>query len=323
MADDFNPKSNFKITVLGIFLLLFLVTAYFGYTFISEAERSASGIQNNDFNKNRDLDFSKFDQTIKLPEKRALPIERSLGDNAAQTGDDVVRIKAGEFAYHNSQPQIRIALQNNGLLTVNAVAVSLSLFLDDEKEPVASAVGIPIALSQVLEPQGEVVLNVPVVGESWQSEVVRLAKSRRVLAQIISVSDSANINTEYPQAGQGVYLKQTGNDWGVADANPLPANDFASTVAHSQHAPPPDFADPTAQMDLSIPKPVEAVKIEPVSELKLEKFELEQSDNPPIEREPIFRQPETTQPTQNVLPEEDNLPSETGVISYELKSFQK
>lgn len=322
MADDFNPKSNFKITVLGIFLLLFLVTAYFGYTFISEAERSASGIKKNNFNKNNDLDFSKFDQTIKLPEKRALPIERSLGNEVGRAGDDV-RIKAGEFAYYNSQPRIKIALENNGLLTVNAVAVSVSLFLDDEKEPVASAVGIPISLAQTLEPQGEMVIDVPVVGESWQSEMVRLAKSRRVLAQIISVSDSANINTEYPQTGQGAYLKQTGNDWSVADANPLPANDFASTVAQNIHAPPPDFADPTANMDLSIPKPVEAVKIEPVSELKLEKLDLEPSDNPPIEREPIFRQPESTPPTQNVLPEEDELPSETGVISYEFKSFQK
>ncbi len=309
MSDDFNPQSNFKIIVLGIFLVVFALTAYFGYQFIVAAERSAADIPQPSFNKNSEFDFSKLDNQIPLPTHRQLPAERMASAYDLNSSGDDLQIKAGEFAYRNSQPVVRLALHNQGRFVVTAAAVNLSLFADDEKEPVASAVGIPIALSQPLLPDGDVVVSIPVLGDDWQGDGVRNASSRRILAQIISVSDGDH--TEYSQTSQGVYLKQTGNDWSAPKDNVLPNNDFASTVSTTQ-APPPDFADPTAGMDLSAPPPVQGVEIEPVRDFKWEQPPA--LENPFEHQKDTFRQPEALQPTQNILPEESNLPESNDIL---------
>lgn len=312
-----HPKSFFKILIFSIFFLFFAVLAYFAYQFISEAERSAAGIEQPDFNKSNDLDFSKFDYTIPLPSNRTLPELREQGGDLNSSGNDVA-IKAGEFAYVNGQPLVKIALQNRSHFTISAVSVSLSLLLDDVKEPAASEVGIPIALTQPLLPNEEVVISVPVSGGEWQGEMVRAAQSRRVLAQIIAVSDADQQNVEYPQTGKSVYLKQTGNDWRVS-SDPLVLEQIeASQVKLPSREPPPDFSDPTAGMDLAAPKPVAAVKIEPVTELKIDKNILEQGLEYPQPTAKPIRQPETAPDAA-----EEEIPEETGVISYEIKSFQK
>ncbi|AUX60793.1 hypothetical protein [Simonsiella muelleri] len=314
MSGDFNPDSNFKIIVLGIALVLFGATAYLGYRFIVEAERSASGInQEPSFNKGKDLDFSHFQDSIPLPSNHQ--IRMAINHDGTSMGDDL-EIKAGEFAYQYSQPVIRIALHNRGGFAISSAAVSLSLFLDDAKEAVANAVGVPILFNKPLLPEEDTVVSVPVSGDLWQNENVRRASSRRVLVQIISVSNGDNENAEYTQTSQGVYLTQTGNDWRVA-ADTTPSNRVASTVSSS--APPPDFADPTAGMNLTIPQPIPAIPIEPVTDLKIDKIDDNTDDlfySNQLNND-AFRQPENNSPSS------DSLPEQTGVISYEFKEFKK
>lgn len=300
-------KKIMYLLVLGVFGIV----AYFGYQFISEAERSASGIQHPTFNKNNNLDFSKFDQTIPLPSNRTLPQAREHGGDIINSSGEDLQIKAGEFAYRQSQPTVSMALHNRSHFTITAAAVSLSLFLNDEKEPIASAIGIPITLREPLLPQSDVVVSVPVVGEDWQQDAVRMAQSRRVLAQIISVNDGDNQNVEYQQNGQSVYLKQIGNDWTGSPDKPLIENVFASHASEQSRQAPPDFADPTAGMDLTIPPPIEPVKIKPVEDFNIDPKLLETPQ--PIEKqEPLNRQPENPENAE-----------QTGIISYEVQTFTK
>lgn len=316
MPDDFQSQSNFKIVVLMISLLLFGVMSYIGYQFITEVERSADDINHEpSFNKSKALDFSHFQNTIALPENRKVKMVSSDGMG---TGEDLA-IKAGEFAYQYSQPVIRIALYNHGNFAISAISVSLSLFLDSDKEAVANAVGIPIVLSQPLLPEEQAIVSVPVSGEMWQSDMVRRARLRRILVQIISVSNADNQNAEYSQTSQGVYLKQTANDWTTLpqNNNVLPNNDFASTVSGVSDTPPADFVDPTVDMDLTIPKPVDAVPIEPVTELKFDQTMLENASE-------ATSNDNKQSETKNSQDEGETLPStDDGTTSYEVKVLKK
>lgn len=269
-------------------LILFVVMGYVGCDFIVAVQRSAAVInQDPALNKNKELDFSRFQNSIPLPRNRQVNV---IQHHDFSIGDELV-ITAGELVYQSGQPTVRVALHNRGGFAIDEAMMSLLLFLDGDKQAIASAVGVPVSLKQPLLPEEHTVVSLSITEPVWQDEVVRRADTRRVLAQVISVRNSDDQNTEYSQTGQGVYLKQTVNDWSVPSNDELSLPDDAVSDVRAASVAPPDFADPTADLDLHRHKPIKAVPIQPVTELTVdEHIIVNHTESTPSKS---FRQPET------------------------------
>lgn len=193
-------KSVYTKVVAAIAVVLFGAMGYGGYRFIRAVSEGAAGIQNTA-------------SPVALPEISLeasvplLPLPASDANDSVSTGEDVV-IQAGDFSYTAGEPNIRVSLTNKGKFTVSTVYISLALYINDGKQAVAESKSIPITLDTPLEAGGKVVLGVPADGVTWRSEAVQAAKTRKILAQIVGVSDEAQSDIAYSQSSAGKWLTQ-------------------------------------------------------------------------------------------------------------------
>lgn len=193
-------KSVYTKVVAAIAVVLFGAMGYGGYRFIQAVSEGAAGIQNTA-------------SPVALPEisleasAPLLPLPASDANDSVSTGEDVV-IQAGDFSYAAGEPNIRVSLANQGKFTVSTVYISLALYINDGKQAVAENKSIPITLDTPLEAGGKVVLGVPADGVTWRSEAVQAAKTRKILAQIVGVSDEAQSDIAYSQSSAGKWLTQ-------------------------------------------------------------------------------------------------------------------
>ena len=212
-------KSVYTKVVAAIAVVLFGAMGYGGYRFIQAVSEGAAGIQNTA-------------SPVALPEINLeasaplLPVPASDEASSVSTGEDVV-IQAGDFSYTAGEPNIRVSLTNKGKFTVSTVYISLALYINDGKQAVAESKSIPITLDTPLEVGGTVVLGVPADGVTWRSEAVQAAKTRKILAQVVGVSDEAQSDIAYSQSSAGKWLTQV----------PSP-EDNAATKAPTNPAPP-------------------------------------------------------------------------------------
>ena len=207
-------KSVYTKVVAAIAVVLFGAMGYGGYRFIRAVSEGAAGIQNTA-------------SPVALPEisleasAPLLPLPASDANDSVSTGEDVV-IQAGDFSYAAGEPNIRVSLANQGKFTVSTVYISLALYINDGKQAVAESKSIPITLDTPLEAGGKVVLGVPADGVTWRSEAVQAAKTRKILAQIVGVSDEAQSDIAYSQSSAGKWLTQVAGPDDVPAAPPKP-----------------------------------------------------------------------------------------------------
>lgn len=207
-------KSVYTKVVAAIAVVLFGAMGYGGYRFIRAVSEGAAGIQNTA-------------SPVALPEisleasALLLPLPASDANDSVSTGEDVV-IQAGDFSYAAGEPNIRVSLANQGKFTVSTVYISLALYINDSKQAVAESKSIPITLDTPLEAGGKVVLGVPADGVTWRSEAVQAAKTRKILAQIVGVSDEAQSDIAYSQSSAGKWLTQVAGPDDVPAAPPKP-----------------------------------------------------------------------------------------------------
>ena len=205
-------KSVYTKVVAAIAVVLFGAMGYGGYRFIQAVSEGAAGIQNTA-------------SPVALPEisleasAPLLPLPASDANDSVSTGEDVV-IQAGDFSYAAGEPNIRVSLANQGKFTVSTIYSSLSLYINDGKQAVAESKSIPITLDTPLEAGGKVVLGVPADGVTWRSEAVQAAKTRKILAQIVGVSDEAQSDIAYSQSSAGKWLTQVAGPDDAANKEP-------------------------------------------------------------------------------------------------------
>lgn len=205
-------KSVYTKVVAAIAVVLFGAMGYGGYRFIRAVSEGAAGIQNTA-------------SPVALPEisleasAPLLPLPASDANDSVSTGEDVV-IQAGDFSYAAGEPNIRVSLANQGKFTVSTVYISLALYINDGKQAVAESKSIPITLDTPLEAGGKVVLGVPADGVTWRSEAVQAAKTRKILAQIVGVSDEAQSDIAYSQSSAGKWLTQVAGPDDAANKEP-------------------------------------------------------------------------------------------------------
>ena len=226
-------KSVYTKVVAAIAVVLFGAMGYGGYRFILAVSESAAGIQNTA-------------SPVALPEINLeastplLPVPASDEASSVSTGEDVV-IQAGDFSYTAGEPNIRVSLTNKGNFTVSTVYISLALYINDSKQAVAESKSIPITLDTPLEVGGTVVLGVPADGVTWRSEAVQAAKTRKILAQVVGVSDEAQSDIAYSQSSAGKWLTQVpspeDNAATKAPANPAPPMQPENEANESRIAP--------------------------------------------------------------------------------------
>ena len=205
---------------------VFAAGSYGGWQFIRQARESAAGSKPviespNPVNIGANDWVQRADPSVRAGQSVFAQAQ------GASTGSDLL-IRSGEFAYRDGEPQVRLLLQNQSGFSSNAAYISLWLHLDDAETAEAEAVGIPVHFEQTLESGGQLVVEIPIEGEAWRSETVRLAAKRRIWAQIISVSDADNNDIDYPQTSAVVQLKQVDNDSGEEVAA---ASDTAASAA--------------------------------------------------------------------------------------------
>lgn len=272
-------KSVYTKVVAAIAVVLFGAMGYGGYRFIQAVSEGASGIQNTA-------------SPVALPEINLeasaplLPVPASDEASSVSTGEDVV-IKAGDFSYTAGEPNIRVSLTNQGKFTVSTVYISLALYINDGKQAVAESKSIPITLDTPLEAGGKVVLGVPADGVTWRSEAVQAAKTRKILAQVVGVSDEAQSDIAYSQSSAGKWLTQV----------PSP-EDNAATKAPANTQPPPMQPENEA------------------GELRITPAEQELTPQE-SESAPPAAKPEKPRSIKEELGMEEMPTGETGVISYE------
>lgn len=278
-------KSVYTKVVAAIAVVLFGAMGYGGYRFIRAVSESAAGIQNTA-------------SPVALPEINLeasaplLPVPASDANDSISTGEDVV-IQAGDFSYAAGEPNIRVSLANQGKFTVSTVYISLALYINDSKQAVAESKNIPITLDTPLEAGGTVVLGVPADGVTWRSEAVQAAKTRKILAQVVGVSDEAQSDIAYSQSSAGKWLTQV----------PSP-EDNAAAKAPANTQPPP--MQPENESDESRIAPAEQ-ELTP------------QETEPPA---PASKR-EKPRSIKEELGMEEMPTGETGVISYEHKEGTK
>lgn len=272
-------KSVYTKVVAAIAVVLFGAMGYGGYRFIRAVSEGAAGIQNTA-------------SPVALPEisleasAPLLPLPASDANDSVSTGEDVV-IQAGDFSYAAGEPNIRVSLANQGKFTVSTVYISLALYINDGKQAVAESKSIPITLDTPLEAGGTVVLGVPADGVTWRSEAVQAAKTRKILAQVVGVSDEAQSDIAYSQSSAGKWLTQV----------PSP-EDNAATTAPANTQPP---------------------SIQPENEANEPRIAPAEQELTPQEGEsaPPAVKPEKPRSIKEELGMEEMPTGETGVISYE------
>ncbi len=274
--------STYTKVVIGVAVVLFGAMGYGGYRFIQAVSDSAAGIQNTA-------------SPVALPEINLeasaplLPLPASDANDSISTGEDVV-IQAGDFSYTAGEPNIRVSLTNKGKFTVSTVYINLALYINDGNQAVAESKSIPITLETPLEVGGTVVLGVPADGVTWRSEAVQAAKTRKVLAQVVGVSDESQSGIAYSQTSAGKWLTQV--------ANPEPSAVEKEPTRSVQPQPETETAEPRI-----IPN--------------------EQELTPQETESPAPAKPKKPRSIKEELGMEEMPTGEAGVISYEHKEGTK
>ena len=277
-------KSVYTKVVATIAVVLFGAMGYGGYRFIQAVSDSAAGIQNT-ASPVATLPEINLEASATLP-----PMPTSDEASSVSTGEDVV-IKAGDFSYAAGEPNIRVSLTNQGKFTVSTVYISLALYINDSKQAVAESKSIPITLETPLEVGGTVVLGVPADGVTWRSEAVQAAKTRKILAQIVGVSDEAQSDIAYSQSSAGKWLTQV----------PSPEDNAA------------------AKAPANIPPPMQ-----PENEANEPRIAPAEQELTPQETEsPAPAKREKPRSIKEELGMEEMPTGETGIISYEHKEGTK
>lgn len=209
-----NPKFLSRAAVGLTALIAFAGTGYLGYRFIRDVGQSAESIESRvgprvigDVAVNSETLSSGRDAGTFAGRFEALP-----APDGVSSGQDVL-IGAGELVYQDGRPIVRVKLANHGGFSVSGVFLSFSLYLDKSEEAAAQAAALPVPFDRPLPPGGDTVVNVPVDSPQWRTPTVERAASRRVLAQVVGVSDGDRDNADYPQLSPGVFLSQTQNNW--------------------------------------------------------------------------------------------------------------
>lgn len=204
-----EKSMNWAVVVTAI--ILFSGTAYLGYRFIQDVSRGAEKIENSS-----SVEHSVVinDETLKItqPVNSFEMGELSPPQDGISEGKDVI-VRAGEFAYRYAMPQVRLELLNQGKFEVGGVFISFMLYLNDDKEAVSPAVILPAPFPKSLAIGETTVASFVIQDPRWRTSQVADAKVRRVVAQIVGVSDGERLGMDYPQSSLSVYLKQTANDW--------------------------------------------------------------------------------------------------------------
>ena len=195
-----------KKKIFWVFVVMILVgMTGFAYRFIQQASQSAAGIHSNVPTQAPlpEPASGLYPDTSLFNTFSSMPYDNHFA--SPSTGKDVL-ISAGEFSYDNGKPSIRLAIKNQSSFVVSSVYVSVALYLNNSNAPVATQIGIPIAIENGLMREDETVINVPVEGVSWHSADVLNAQKRRMMAQIVAVGDTSNGSTDYPQTTSAVWL---------------------------------------------------------------------------------------------------------------------
>lgn len=207
-----NQGLNNKIAVFFIAVILFSGVAYLGYRFIQDVGISVAQITDepaiNAPLNITDENLSQASDTAHHWTENASSVEISVNSN----GEDVL-IQAGDFAYAKSRPIIHLKIHNQAAFATNQVFIRLSLWLDQAKKAVGEAVIVPVALKAPLLSGQSQTIELTVDDEKWLNEAVRQAKVRRVMAQVVGVSDANTSGMDYPQTSKAVVLSQSANHW--------------------------------------------------------------------------------------------------------------
>lgn len=306
MAKSFssNPSwKSWKSWIIGLGVVLFGVMGYFGYRFISEAERSASGIQSN-IEPRKELNLKDLESSSPAYSVGAVNPVDGVDDASdvapnetvsVSSGQDI-QIEKGEFSYVGGQPKVQLLVKNTGQLSVDLLHINLNLLLNQEKQAVAKAQAIEIKFPQTLLAGESMKIDVPIAGEAWTTEAVVQAEKRRIQAKIVSVSVADG--QDYPQKSGSVVLSQVANDWGLP-----------SDIHQENHE---DKLDESDKLDKS-------------DKVDLDKEQQTNEQNKPDEADvQALENHEVPDEVRQFL-DADKLPekNEAGIISHEYKEFQK
>lgn len=192
----------------------FGVTGYLGYRFIRDVSSSAEHIRSQ-VEPPVSGQVAVNSETLSAGQgsSAAVAFDPVQPPSAGiSSGQDVV-VGAGELVYQNGLPLVRMKLVNQGGFTASGLFVSFALYLDNANDAVAKVIGVPVPLATPLAAGAETVVSVPIDGADWRTPTVARAQKRRVLAQVVGVSDGDRDHVDYPQTGAGVFLSQTQNNW--------------------------------------------------------------------------------------------------------------
>lgn len=207
-----NQNLNNKIAVWLTAVILFSGVAYLGYRFIQDV-----GVRAEQINDNKVANPSVYVSNENLSQTSDVGVAWTENDLSAKAsansnGEDVL-IQAGDFSYVKSRPVIHLKIRNQAAFTTNQVFIQLNLWLNDAQKAVGEAVIIPVALKEPLLSGQEQVVELLVNHEKWFDDVARQAQKRRVVAQVVGVSDANMQGMDYPQTSKAVLLAQKSNHW--------------------------------------------------------------------------------------------------------------
>lgn len=210
MADKWSVKVAVGMTAA----ILFGGVGFLGYRFIQDVSRSASAIESQvDVPNSGGTPIN--NDTLRGTQNNAVSgslLSMQTPDDGVSSGQDLV-IKAGEFAYTHGEPQVRLALVNQGGFNIGGAFLSVNLYLDGSETAVDEPVIVPLNFAHALAMGQETTISESISLASWRAAAVKDAKMRRVVAQIVGVKDKDRNNADYPQTSASVLLRQTANDW--------------------------------------------------------------------------------------------------------------
>lgn len=229
-------KHSVRLAVALTAAILLGGMAYLGYRLIQDVHHNTENMAQHTVSTSSNTHNSSTlaaEQQINMAVSAASLTVLVQAEQGVSNGQDLL-IKAGEFAYRNGEPHIRLSLLNQGNFAAGGVFVGFKLYLDGGNEPVAPMTVVEAQFAENLLSGSNTLAHFVITDPRWQSKAVRAAKSRRVVAQIVAVGDSERGGADYPQMSAGVLLRQTANDWSkkisVLEAEGVSLRESASQV---------------------------------------------------------------------------------------------
>lgn len=183
--------------------ILCLGVGYLGYRFVQDVGEKTVSIEEN----------ANHDQPNEDVLISSIPVFSDGMIDGVSAGEDMV-ITAGEFAYRYGQPEVKLLVHNQAQFNVSRFVVRLSLYLNNDVNPIAPAILLPATLSEPLGYDQNTVVNWTINDARWRTVTVEEAQERKVVVQLISVTDDMT-KVDYPQVGKAIGLRQVANDWRI------------------------------------------------------------------------------------------------------------